>query len=133
KTPCSERSCLGSVMALPQRTAVRVSEDVLEQAKDFLNQYFTSIRRQNTPAHEARWEQVKKEVTETGTYQLTETELIYGAKLAWRNASRCIGRIQWSKLQVSAKKYQNLFRMHSPTENRQYVITPGINWWPFRN
>lgn len=35
-----------------------------------------------------------------GTYQLTETELVFGAKLAWRNATRCIGRIQWSKLQV---------------------------------
>lgn len=36
----------------------------------------------------------------TSTYQLTETELVFGAKLAWRNATRCIGRIQWSKLQV---------------------------------
>ncbi|XP_072398883.1 nitric oxide synthase, salivary gland isoform X3 [Diabrotica undecimpunctata] len=105
KTPCTERSCLGSVMALPQRTAVRASDDVLEHAKDFLNQYFTSIRRQNTPAHEARWEQVQKEVNANGTYQLTETELIYGAKLAWRNASRCIGRIQWSKLQVFDCRY----------------------------
>jgi len=39
-------------------------------------------------------------VEETGTYQLTNTELVYGAKLAWRNSVRCIGRIQWSKLQV---------------------------------
>lgn len=44
-----------------------------------------------------------------GTYQLTETELIFGAKLAWRNAARCIGRIQWSKLQVSGNKYKVLF------------------------
>ncbi|KOB72118.1 Nitric oxide synthase 2, partial [Operophtera brumata] len=41
-----------------------------------------------------------EEVAKTGTYQLTTTELVFGAKLAWRNASRCIGRIQWSKLQV---------------------------------
>lgn len=50
-----------------------------------------------------RWESVQKEVISTGTYQLTETELIFGAKLAWRNAARCIGRIQWSKLQVYFK------------------------------
>lgn len=56
--------------------------------------------RLNSPAHKARWEQVQKEVQSTGTYQLTETELVYGAKLAWRNSVRCIGRIQWSKLQV---------------------------------
>ncbi|KAK9877349.1 hypothetical protein WA026_017746 [Henosepilachna vigintioctopunctata] len=57
--------------------------------------------RLNSPAHQTRWEQVQKEVKSTGGYQLSETELIYGAKLAWRNAARCIGRIQWSKLQVS--------------------------------
>lgn len=59
------------------------------------------LRRANTPAHEARWKAVQDEVARTGTYQLTTTELVFGAKLAWRNASRCIGRIQWSKLQVS--------------------------------
>ena len=57
--------------------------------------------RANSPAHTARWEQIQKEVAATGTYQLTETELVYGAKTAWRNSARCIGRIQWSKLQVS--------------------------------
>lgn len=41
-----------------------------------------------------------KEIEATGTYQLKDTELIYGAKHAWRNAARCVGRIQWSKLQV---------------------------------
>lgn len=31
---------------------------------------------------------------------MKEDEIAFGAKLAWRNASRCIGRIQWSKLQL---------------------------------
>lgn len=48
-----------------------------------------------------RLEEVTKEIETTGTYQLKDTELIYGAKHAWRNAARCVGRIQWSKLQVS--------------------------------
>lgn len=48
-----------------------------------------------------RLEEVNKEIEGTSTYQLKDTELIYGAKHAWRNASRCVGRIQWSKLQVS--------------------------------
>lgn len=58
------------------------------------------IFRSDSPSHNARWDQVQKEVASSGSYQLTETELIYGAKLAWRNSVRCIGRIQWSKLQV---------------------------------
>lgn len=48
-----------------------------------------------------RLEEVTKEIEATDTYQLRDTELIYGAKHAWRNAARCVGRIQWSKLQVS--------------------------------
>lgn len=67
------------------------------------------FHRSNNAAYETRWEQVQKEVNLTGTYQLTETELAFGAKLAWRNSGRCIGRIQWAKLQVSfIKKEQNL-------------------------
>ncbi|PKK17644.1 nitric oxide synthase, endothelial, partial [Columba livia] len=31
---------------------------------------------------------------------LLEPELVFGAKQAWRNAARCVGRIQWNKLQV---------------------------------
>lgn len=54
----------------------------------------------NSASHVQRWEQVVAELEETGTYNLTETELVYGAKLAWRNSVRCIGRIQWAKLQV---------------------------------
>ncbi|KAL2088551.1 hypothetical protein ACEWY4_015450 [Coilia grayii] len=50
--------------------------------------------------HLARIEQVSSEIHATGTYQLTTEELAFGAKQAWRNAPRCIGRIQWSNLQV---------------------------------
>lgn len=57
----------------------------------------------NSKAHIERLEEVTKEIEATNTYQLRDTELIYGAKHAWRNASRCVGRIQWSKLQVSKR------------------------------
>ncbi|XP_034942004.1 nitric oxide synthase, salivary gland [Chelonus insularis] len=106
KTLCSNQVCLGSIMSLPfHGTEPRKKEDILVHAKDFLEQYFTSIRRLNSEAHRSRWESVQKEVLSTGTYQLSETELVFGAKLAWRNAARCIGRIQWSKLQVFDCRY----------------------------
>lgn len=47
-----------------------------------------------------RLEEVVASIEKTGTYELTSSELTYGAKTAWRNAPRCIGRIQWNKLQV---------------------------------
>ncbi|XP_029769749.1 nitric oxide synthase, endothelial-like, partial [Terrapene carolina triunguis] len=50
--------------------------------------------------HVQRLQEVEQEIEATGTYQLLEPELIFGAKQAWRNAARCMGRIQWNKLQV---------------------------------
>ncbi|XP_012063514.1 PREDICTED: nitric oxide synthase-like [Atta cephalotes] len=106
KILCTGQVCLGSIMQLPTHdTEPRTKEEILLHATDFLEQYFTSIRRLNSDAHRTRLESVQREVISTGTYQLTETELVFGAKLAWRNAARCIGRIQWSKLQVFDCRY----------------------------
>uniref|UniRef100_A0AAY4C6T2 nitric-oxide synthase (NADPH) n=1 Tax=Denticeps clupeoides TaxID=299321 RepID=A0AAY4C6T2_9TELE len=101
---CTEQVCIGSVMTPNQHVRkadeVRSKEELLPLATDFVNQYYTSIKRCGSKAHEDRLEEVTKEIEQTGTYQLKDTELIYGAKHAWRNAARCVGRIQWSKLQV---------------------------------
>lgn len=59
-----------------------------------------NTERLDTESHRARWDSVRRDIHLTGTYDLTETELTFGAKLAWRNSARCIGRIQWAKLQV---------------------------------
>uniref|UniRef100_H2UXZ9 Nitric oxide synthase n=1 Tax=Takifugu rubripes TaxID=31033 RepID=H2UXZ9_TAKRU len=105
KTPmCPENVCYGSLM-MPNLHArkpeeVRSKEELLKLATDFIDQYYTSIKRYGSKAHTDRLEEVTKEIEATGTYQLKDTELIYGAKHAWRNAARCVGRIQWSKLQV---------------------------------
>ncbi|XP_033901015.3 nitric oxide synthase 1-like [Acipenser ruthenus] len=95
---CTEQVCIGSVMTPNQH--VRTNEELLPLATDFIDQYYTSIKRFGSKAHVDRLEEVTKEIEVSGTYQLKDTELIYGAKHAWRNAARCIGRIQWSKLQV---------------------------------
>uniref|UniRef100_A0A4W6EF01 nitric-oxide synthase (NADPH) n=1 Tax=Lates calcarifer TaxID=8187 RepID=A0A4W6EF01_LATCA len=101
---CTENVCIGSVMMpnlhVHKPDEVRPKEELLPLATDFIDQYYTSIKRQALPAHVDRLEEVTKEIEASGTYQLKDTELIYGAKHAWRNAARCVGRIQWSKLQV---------------------------------
>ncbi|XP_039226263.1 nitric oxide synthase isoform X2 [Drosophila yakuba] len=103
---CSKATCTSSIMNIGNAAVeARKPDLILEHAKDFLEQYFTSIKRTSSTAHETRWKQVRQSIETTGHYQLTETELIYGAKLAWRNSSRCIGRIQWSKLQVFDCRY----------------------------
>lgn len=47
-----------------------------------------------------RLTEVADEIKLTGTYRQTYDELAYGAKVAWRNASRCINRIQWNRMEV---------------------------------
>lgn len=68
------------------------------------------LSRCGSKAHVDRLEEVKKEIETSGTYQLKDNELIYGAKHAWRNAARCVGRIQWSKLQVLICFLYNMMR-----------------------
>uniref|UniRef100_A0A452SNX7 Nitric oxide synthase n=1 Tax=Ursus americanus TaxID=9643 RepID=A0A452SNX7_URSAM len=104
ETGCTEHICMGSIMLPSQQIRrpedVRTKEQLFPLAKEFIDQYYSSIKRFGSKAHTERLEEVNKEIEATGTYQLKDTELIYGAKHAWRNASRCVGRIQWSKLQV---------------------------------
>ncbi|XP_054847151.1 nitric oxide synthase, endothelial isoform X2 [Eublepharis macularius] len=103
--PCSEKRCLGCLMFPKEMTrgaleGPRPREELLLLARDFINQYYSSIKRLDSKAHIQRLQEVEQAILETGTYQLLEAELIFGAKHAWRNAARCVGRIQWSKLQV---------------------------------
>ncbi|CAH2281649.1 nitric oxide synthase, endothelial [Pelobates cultripes] len=102
---CTKARCLGSVMFPTQMTCPlpqgpKSEEDLLPKAKDFINQYFSSIKRSQSKAHLERLKEVEQDIASSGTYQLKESELVFGAKQAWRNAVRCVGRIQWSKLQV---------------------------------
>ena len=48
--------------------------------------------------------EVREAIMADGVYEHTHAELSFGAQLAWRNSPRCIGRIQWSKLQVNVNQ-----------------------------
>lgn len=41
-----------------------------------------------------------KYIEETGEYNPTTEELTFGARVAWRNSNKCIGRLFWKSLQV---------------------------------
>ena len=44
-------------------------------------------------------------VREKRTYTMTRDELVWGARMAWRNASRCPARSIWKKLTVFDKRH----------------------------
>ena len=73
-----------------------------------MSQVVFYFHRDGTEDEASRIAAAMREINERGTYELDLKELIYGAKAAWRNAVRCIGRIQWNKLQVSV----NLFSLY---------------------
>ena len=49
---------------------------------------------------EPRWSSVQDSLESTGTYAMTEDELEFACRTAWRNAPRCPGRINWKSLQI---------------------------------
>ena len=68
------------------------------EAEEFLGLYHTE-HQQHGDGRE-RIARVRDEIAETGTYAHTYAELVFGARVAWRNASRCIGRLYWRSLVV---------------------------------
>src|SRR5688500_2342591 len=67
-------------------------------AEEFLRRCYSEYPRFGRV--EDRLAAVRSQISTTGTYVHTPGELAYGAKLAWRNSSRCIGRLYWRSLVV---------------------------------
>jgi nitric-oxide synthase len=72
--------------------------DAASQAEDFLRQ-LQSERGEHGPT-EDRINAVRAQIEATGSYRHTEDELSWGAKLAWRNTPRCVGKFYWKGLAV---------------------------------
>ena len=70
-----------------------------EEARAFLDA-FHNVTGAGKAARQARWSVVRRALSRTGHYEHTPEELAYGARLAWRNNGRCIGRLMWESLDV---------------------------------
>lgn len=69
------------------------------EAREFLVQFYAE-NPQAPGSFQDRWTQVSREIETTGSYVHTEPELTFGARVAWRNSVRCIGRGRWRGLVV---------------------------------
>ncbi|GAF13217.1 nitric oxide synthase oxygenase [Bacillus sp. JCM 19045] len=74
-----------------------MSQTLKNEAQQYLAQYYEE---NGLDGVEQRIRAVLKEINETGTYVQTTDELTYGAKVAWRNSNRCIGRLFWERMNV---------------------------------
>jgi nitric-oxide synthase len=71
----------------------------LEQVHGFFEQYREHTR-MPADAWQRRIEDVYAEIEATGTYSHTSDELTVGAKIAWYNHARCVGKLYWRSLAV---------------------------------
>jgi len=76
-------------------------DSLLVTAERFIT-LFHSENRAGPP--ERRLRHVRREIETTGTYWHTPAELAFGARVAWRNSSRCIGRLYWHSLRVRDRR-----------------------------
>jgi len=71
--------------------------DLKREAMLFLRQHAAE---QVLADERSRLAAVQHEISETGTYHHTLDELTFGARVAWRNTTRCVGRLYWRSMEV---------------------------------
>jgi len=69
-----------------------------DEAEQFVELFHVENPQAGDVTRRARW--VRAEIATTGTYRHTTAELTFGARVAWRNSARCIGRLYWKSLHV---------------------------------
>jgi nitric-oxide synthase len=84
--------------AQPRAGLVTVQDSLAVQAEAFLHQCYEELGAPEAFAD--RWAVVASAIEATGTYVHTYDELLFGARLAWRNSARCVGRLFWNGLHL---------------------------------
>jgi nitric-oxide synthase, bacterial len=85
-------------------TKTRDRDDIASESStwDEASAYLELFHREKGILHqlEDRLKVVRREIDRTGTYWQTVAELTHGARVAWRNSNRCIGRLYWESLRL---------------------------------
>ncbi|MGV7118623.1 nitric oxide synthase oxygenase [Paenibacillus kyungheensis] len=81
-----------------------VTHPLMQEATLFLRQCYQELGKSEDEL-EARLQQVEHDIQNNGSYEHTFEELEHGAKMAWRNSNRCIGRLFWDNLQVRDERH----------------------------
>ncbi|MEW9700863.1 nitric oxide synthase oxygenase [Paenibacillus sp. SI8] len=108
----------------------------LEAAQAFIVECYGELGKASDET-EARLLAVKQRIRDQSHYEHTSEELLHGAKMAWRNSNRCIGRLFWETLRVhdarhietEAQMAEALFQ-HIETATNGGKIRPVITIFP---
>ena len=80
--------------------------DLRKEANEFIRSCYRELNKTEQEL-ENRLNEINKQILSQGFYEHTAVELEYGAKVAWRNSNRCIGRLFWNHLHVIDKRNIN--------------------------
>ncbi|AQR76959.1 nitric oxide synthase oxygenase [Paenibacillus larvae] len=72
---------------------------IFEESASFIRESYSELGKSEKETRQ-RLREIRQSIEATGTYSHNAEELEYGAKVAWRNNSRCIGRLFWQTLHI---------------------------------
>ena len=76
---------------------------MLASAEQFIRLFHGENQQAGPPGE--RLQQVRQQIESTGTYRHTGAELEFAGRVAWRNSSRCIGRLYWRSLRLRDRRH----------------------------
>jgi nitric-oxide synthase len=102
-SPGSGRSFAGSRLRWPggRRASSRPGGPLAAEAERFITLFHEETA---AGSPDRRIREVRSQIDATGTYRHTPAELAFGVRVAWRNSSRCIGRLYWRSLRVRDRR-----------------------------
>ena len=77
---------------------------LFDEARAFIEACYRELGK-NEADIERRLDEVQRQIDRDGTYEHTFEELEHGARMAWRNSNRCIGRLFWQTLHVFDRRH----------------------------
>ncbi|SFB07427.1 MULTISPECIES: nitric oxide synthase oxygenase [unclassified Bacillus (in: firmicutes)] len=77
---------------------------MLTKAEQFIDTCYKELGKSQQDI-DVRMIEITDEIATKGFYEHTFEELEHGAKMAWRNSNRCIGRLFWESLTVFDKRH----------------------------
>lgn len=73
------------------------AESLIHSANVFVRQFYQEMNLRHV---EYRIAEIESDIRLKGSYTHTADELLFGAKLSWRNSNRCIGRLFYDSLEL---------------------------------
>lgn len=87
-----------------EKQVMNFDESLYKEANKFITSCYEELGKSNVEIND-RLDEIHQVINETGEYSHTFEELEHGARMAWRNSNKCIGRLFWDKLHVHDKRH----------------------------